>query len=159
VSARSAHEGLRIGLVGATAIWLWLLVVDVIAGAPLHTSGVLGRELLGIIWPSLHTSLLAGVLAFTLVHYALWALVGTLVVRAIAADARSPGVLMLAVVILILLQLAFVGITQIFSETLLRHYAWPALFGGDVIGLLIAGAYLLRRHPELPAQLRRDGNA
>lgn len=158
MSARPTSEAVRFGLIGATAIWLWLLVVDVIAGAPLHTSGVLGRELLGIIWPTLHTSLLAGVLAFTLVHYALWLLLGKLVVRTIAADARSPGILLGATVILILLQLLFVGITQIFNETVLRRHAWPALFGGNVIGFLVAGAYLVRRHPELRAQLRRDGN-
>jgi hypothetical protein len=64
-----------------------------------------------------------------------------------------------ATVVLILLQLLFVGITEIFNETLLRGHAWPALFGGNVIGLLIAGAYLRRRHPELGAQIRGDGNA
>ena len=159
MSARPANEAVRIGIAGATAIWLWLLAIDVIAGAPLHTPGIIGRDLLGIILPGVHTSLLAGVLAFTLAHYALWTVLGMLVVRAIAADAQSPGVLILAIIILILLQLVFVGITQIFDETLLRRHAWPAMLGGNVIGLLIAGAYLLRLHPELPAQLRRDGNA
>ena len=156
--ARPGSEAVRFGLVGATAIWLWLLAVDVIAGAPLHTSGVLGQEVLGIILASVHASLLAGVVAFTIAHYALWQLVGRLVVRAITADARSPGILLGATVIFILLQLLFVGITQIFNETLLRRHAWPALFGGNVIGFLVAGAYLLRRHPELRSQLRRDGN-
>jgi hypothetical protein len=159
MSARPASEALRFGLIGATAIWLWLLALDVIAGAPLHTPGILGRDVLGIIVPSVHASPLAGVLAFTLAHYTLWLLLGRLVVRAIAADVRSPGILVGAIVIFILLQLLFAGITQIFNETLLRHHAWPALFGGNVIGFLIAGAYLLRRHPELRAQLRRDGNA
>lgn len=159
MSARPANEGLRVGFASGTAIWLWLLAVDAIAGAPLHTPGVLGRELLGIIWPTLHTSLLAGVVAFTLVHYALWTLVGTLIVRAIAADARSPGILVGATVILILVQLLFVGLTEIFNETLLRHHAWLALFGGDVIGLLVAGLYVFRRHPELRARLRDEGNA
>jgi hypothetical protein len=151
-------DGVRTGLVGATAIWLWLLAVDVIAGEPLHTSGVLGRDLVGIFLPSLHTSLAGGVVAFTLAHYALWMLLGTLIVRAIAADVRSPGILIMAVFIFTLLQLAFVGITEIFNETQLRRHAWPALFGGNVIGLLVAGAYLARRHPALRAQLRRDGH-
>lgn len=29
-------EGTRVGLAGATAIWLWLLAVDVITGEPLR---------------------------------------------------------------------------------------------------------------------------
>ena len=153
------NEAARVGLVGATAIWLWLLAVDVIAGAPLRTSDVLGRDLLGIFLPGVHASLLGAVFAFTLVHYALWRLLGTLVIRAIAADARTPGVLIVAVFVLTLLQFAFLGITEIFNETQLPGYAWPALFGGNVIGLIVAGVYLVRRHPELSRQLRRDGDA
>ncbi len=159
MSARPAREAVRVGLVGATAIWLWLLAVDLVAGAPMHTSGMIGRDLLGIILPGVHTSLAEGVVAFTIAHYAFWLLLGRLVVRAITADARSPGTLVGATVIFILLQFLFIGITEIFNETLLRGYAWPALFGGNVIGLLLVGAYLFRRHPELPSQLRGDGNA
>lgn len=85
-------------------------------------------------------------------------LLGTLVVCAIAADTRSPGLLIVAVFILTLVQFAFVGITEILNETQLPRHAWPAVFGGNVIGLLVAGTYLVRRHPELPAQLRRDGD-
>lgn len=151
-------EGSRVGLVGATAIWLWLLAVDVITGEPLRTSGLLGRDLLRTLLPGDPPSLLSSVAAFTLAHYALWILLGTLVVRAIAADARSPGLLIVVVFILTLLQFAVVGITLIINETQLPGHAWPALFGGNVIGLLVAGTYLVRRHPALRAQLRRDGD-
>ena len=33
-----------------------------------------------------------------------------------------------------------------------------ALLGGSVIKKGLVGAYLVRRQPELPAQLHRDGN-
>jgi hypothetical protein len=150
-------EGVRAGLIGATAIWLWLLAVDAIAGRPLHTPGTIGRGLLGIILPGAHTALWADVLAFTLVHYALWALFGTLIVRAVVVDVRPPGVLLWAITILVLLQLVFLGITEILAQTALQRYAWPAIFGGNLVGWLVAGSYLLRRHPELPAEFRRDG--
>ena len=151
-------EGARVGLVGATAICVWLLAVDVVTGEPLRTSGVLGRDLLGIFLPGVRPSLLGGVVAFTLAHYALWILLGTLVVRAIAADTRSPGLLIVTVFVLTLVQFVFVGITEILNETQLPRHAWPALFGGNVIGLLLAGTYLVRRHRELPAQLRHDAD-
>jgi hypothetical protein len=150
------REGVRAGLLGATGIWIWLFIVDVITGRLLYTPGRIGRDLLGIIFPGVHTPLWADVLAFTLVHYALWALVGTLIVRAIAADARTPGVLLLVVFVLILLQLGFVGWTEILNETALRGSAWWAIFGGSLVGWLITGLYLRRHHPDLPAQLRRD---
>jgi hypothetical protein len=151
-------EGLRTGFAGATAIWLWLLLVDLIGRMPFHTSGVLGRDLLGIIFPGACVPLWTDVLAFTVVHYALWTLLGRLLVGAIAADARQPGVLILAVYLLILLQLAFVVITAILAQTALPHRAWPAIFGGNVIGLLAAGIYLRHRHPDLRAMLLREGS-
>ena len=43
------------------------------------------------------------------------------------------------------------------AETQLGRHAWDALIGGNVIGLVLVGAYLVR-HPELPAQLRLDGD-
>ena len=124
----------------------------------MHTSGVLGRGLLGIILPGADTPFWADVLAFTIVHYALWALLGTLLVDAIAADARLPGVLILATSLLILLQFALVVITAILAQTALPRYAWPAIFGGSLIGLLTAGLYLRHRHPDLGAMLLREGN-
>jgi hypothetical protein len=151
-------EGLRTGLAGATAIWLWLVVVDFILGTPMHTSGVLGRGLLGIILPGARTAPWTDVLAFTVLHYALWALLGTLLVRAVAADRRQPGVLIFATFLVILLQLAFVPITVMLAQDALRRHAWPAIFGGSVIGFLTAGLYLRHRHPDLGARLRREGN-
>jgi hypothetical protein len=44
------------------------------------------------------------------------------------------------------------------TETQLGRHAWDALIGGNVTGLVLVGAYLVRRHPELAAQLRRDGD-
>jgi hypothetical protein len=157
-AAPRPSEGVRTGLAGATAIWLWLFVLDLIERMPMHTSGVLGRGLLGIVLPGARTSLWADVLAFTVLHYGLWIVLGTLLVGAIAADARLPGVLILATFLLILLQFALVVITAIFAETALPRDAWPAIFGGSLIGLLTAGLYLRHRHPDLGAMLFREGS-
>jgi hypothetical protein len=151
-------EGLRAGFVGATAIWLWLVVIDLIEGMPMHTSGVLGRDLLGIIVPGASTPLWADVLAFSILHYALWSLLGTLLVRAIAADGRQPGVLIFASFLLILLQLAVLVTTAVLAQGALQRHAWPAILGGHLIGLLTAGLYLRHRHHHLWAMLVREGD-
>lgn len=156
---RRPDEGIRTGVVGATAIWLWLVAVDLIAGSPLYTPRVLGRGLLGIILPGASAPLWADVLAFTILHYGLWVLLGTLVVRAVRADVRTPGTLVGAIVIIILLQLGLVGITAMLAQVGLHRMAWPAIFGGNLVGWLATSLYLLRRHPEIPAELRRDDEA
>jgi hypothetical protein len=151
-------EGLRAGLAGATAIWLWLLVVDAIGRAPMRASGVLGRDLLGIILPGAGTPLWADMVAFTVLHYAFWALLGTLLVRAIAADTRQPGVLIFATFLLILLTLAVLATTVVLAQGPIGRNAWPAILGGHLIGLLAMGSYLRHRHPGLWAMLRREGD-
>jgi hypothetical protein len=98
---------------------------------------------------------LADVLAFTVAHFAFWLLLGSLAVRAIQVEAQSPGVLLLAITVLVLLQLATVGITAILAETALHRNAWSVILGGNAVGWLLMGTYLLRRHREL----RRDGEA
>lgn len=153
------REGTRAGFLGATATWLWLLALDVAARSPLHTSGTLGRGLLGIILPGAPVPRWAAVLAFTLLHYSLWALLGRLVARAIRADARTPGMLVGAIVVLVMLQLAVVVVAAMLSQEGLHRLAWPAIIGGNAIGLFVTGAFLLWRHPEIPAELRRDSDA
>jgi hypothetical protein len=155
--APAPHEGLRAGLVGATAIWVWLAVVDLIERTPLHTVEVLGRGLLVFVFQSAPTPLWADVLAFTVVHYALWLVLGRLFVTAIAADTREPGVLIFTIFLLILLSLAIVATTAVLAKTALHGHAWLAVLGGHLIGLVAAGLYLRHRHPDLGAMLRREG--
>ena len=54
------REGATLGLVVATATWIWVAAVDAAAGDPFHTFEVLG-----------------GVLAFTVAHYLLNVLAST----------------------------------------------------------------------------------
>ncbi|HTD69912.1 MAG TPA: hypothetical protein VK647_05625, partial [Gemmatimonadales bacterium] len=51
-SHSSLREGVILGLVVATGIWVWIALVDVIVGEPLRTFAVLG-----------------GVARFTTLHY------------------------------------------------------------------------------------------
>ena len=151
-------EGVRVGLVGATAIWVWLALVDFVARTPLHTSEVLGRGVLVLLFRHMPTPLWADVLTFTLVHYALWALIGRLLALAVALDTRQPGVLIFAIFLLILLMLAVVVSTTLLAQTALPGHAWTSIFGGHLIGLVAASLYLRHRHPDLMARLRREGS-
>jgi hypothetical protein len=150
-------EGVRTGFAAATAVWLWLAVVDLIERTPMHTAEVLGRGLVIFVFRGTPTPLWIDILAFTVVHYALWTLLGILLGKAVAADTRQPGVLIFAIFLLILLLLAVFVSTAVLARTALRGHAWLAILGGHLIGLLAAVLYLRHRHPDLGARLRREG--
>ena len=63
------REGVLLGLLVATSIWLWLAVVDAIAGQPFRTFAVLG-----------------GIVPFTLLHYALCLAYGLAAVAVVHGD-------------------------------------------------------------------------
>jgi hypothetical protein len=66
----------------------------------------------------------------------------------------TPAVLLLAAVVTILVMLALIGITMIFaSGGLGGGFAWLSIYVGSVIGLALAGGYLLRWHPEVRSEL------
>jgi hypothetical protein len=68
--------------------------------------------------------------------------------------ARRPGLLLLAIVILTLLELAALSLTTVLAETGMGAWAWRDVFVGQLVGWVAAWWYLLRRHPQVWAQLR-----
>jgi len=152
------HEGLVVGAIGATAVWAWLLIQDLHARVPLSTPAFLGRGLLSIDTGAAWVPAAAGVVAFTIAHYALWLGVGTLLIAAVRRAARSPSILLAVVLLLILSQFLFVGVTAILAQGRLGADAWRDLLIGDVIGWGAVAWYVLGRHGELRGELARAGD-
>jgi hypothetical protein len=162
VGGHHVLEGVRTGCVGATAVWLWLAVIDAIERTPFRTSALMGRGLLSIevvgdphVPAPGHFSALAGVAAFTVVHYALWIGLGTLAVRAVRAAARTPAVLVLAINLTIGLQVAFAVFAGMMAADGMGAQAWRAVFAGSLVGSAATWWYLVRQHPEMRAQYAR----
>ena len=130
------REGMRLGLLLATATWLWVALVDVAAGRPFHTFSMLG-----------------GVLIFTVVHYALNITYGTILLSAIHGAERTPSLVIALIFGLVTFEGAFAMFTNILVEYSLGETAWIAMFGGSLIATALAVALLSRTHP-LAARLR-----
>ena len=101
------REGLTLGVVVATAIWVWIALVDLIVGQPFHTFTLLG-----------------GIAGFTVMHYLLNAAYGIVIVSAVHKAVHAPS--------------AIFGLGDL---------AWLRVFGGNLVGVAIAIAILVRRHP------------
>jgi hypothetical protein len=132
-----ANEGARLGAIVATSTWLWLAVVDAIAGQPFHTFSVLG-----------------GVVVFTVVHYLLNVAYGKVIVSAVHAAEREPAVMLAVVFGFLMFECAAAMMTVLLSHLGLGDLAWVRIFGGSVLGATIALFVVARNHP-LAAQLHR----
>ena len=126
----SLREGAVLGLVVATVIWLWLVAVDAIVGEPFLTFSILG-----------------GIAGFTVMHYLLNLAYGVSIMSIVHAAGRQPSAIYALGFGFLMLELAFALVTAAFSSGRLGELAWIRLFGGNVIGSVIALAIVMRRHP------------
>jgi hypothetical protein len=132
----SRHEGARLGLIVATVIWVWLALVDAVAGEPFRTASVLG-----------------GIAAFTVVHYLLNVAYGVVIVSAIRGAARTPSLVIAVAFGVLTIEIWFAMVTILLSHLGLGSLAWVRIFGGSVLGGAVAIVLLSRQHPLL-AQVR-----
>ncbi len=125
----SLKEGAGLGLIVASAIWLWLVIVDALAGQPFRTFTVLG-----------------GIVPFTLLHYLLNVVYGVVIVTAIHQAEREPALLMAVAFGFLIVEFAFAMLTVLLSQIGLGALAWVRILGGSLIGALIAFRFLTTRH-------------
>jgi hypothetical protein len=140
VSLSGAHDTLRegtaVGIIVATAIWVWIAGIDAIVGQPFETFTALG-----------------GITAFTVVHYLLNIVYGVVIVSAIHGSAHEPSLALALAFGLVTLEIALAMVTVLLSNLGLGELAWLRIFTGSLIGLVTAIVVLSRRHP-LATQLR-----
>jgi hypothetical protein len=151
---RVGSEGVIVGLLGASAIALWFLIIDTIAGQPLFTPAMLGSA---IFWGARSAADvqigIPTVLAYTMVHVLAFVVVGV-IASAVACQAeRSPSTLFVAVVLFAAFAFGFFTLWFILGPPLLGQLAWWSVAVGDGIAGVIMAFYIWRRHPVLRARL------
>lgn len=148
-------EALSTGLLGAVTVAVWFFVVDLISGSPLRTPGILGSALfMGVTSPDAAVINATTVGLYSILHGAVFFLVGigtTVIVR--AAD-RAPSVLALFIPLTVVLQALFVGGTAILAQFLLGAIAWWAVLGGNLLASFLMGSLLLYWHPVTAKNLK-----
>lgn len=128
---RSRREGITLGLTLATATWLWVAAIDALTGRPFHTFDAFG-----------------GVLLFTLFHYILNIILGSVLVSVVRDAEHTPSAMFGLIFCGILFECGMGMFTNVVSTAAnLGDSAWVALFGGSLVSAAIAITFLLRRHP------------
>lgn len=157
------REGIIAGALGATAVALWFLIVDVIAGRPFFTPLTLGRALFSVLGAiPADESPLVHLAAYTAFHYIAFAGVGIVAALIIHAAEEEPAVLAGALILFLAFEVGFLGFVALLKETTgLGDLAWYQITIGNLLAASAMGTYLWRTHPELRDELRHalDGTA
>ena len=145
-SVGSGLEGIIAGTIGAATLAIWFLILDTVYGRPLYTPAVLGQALFHRgETESLHVPYEA-IIARTWVHWLVFVMFGIIASRLLKAVERNPdlgfGVLLLFVVF----EFGFVGVTTLLAEPVLQALTWPAVLIGNLLTAIAMGGYFWSRH-------------
>lgn len=142
------RRGIVTGFIGATAVAIWFLIVDLIAGHPLYTPHVLGAAVFGVLGPPAGESMATLVVAYTLFHYAAFAVIGIILAAIVSRSDSDPAVLAGLAVFAVIFLVGSFGFTALLSEwTALGNLAWYQIGAANLIALVLMGGYLYRAYP------------
>lgn len=130
-------RGIVAGVVGATTLALWFLIVDAAQGAPFRTPGLLASSILGMDGFESRPGLIA---FYTLIHYAAFVVVGILTVWALSKVRWGPGILLGLVLGFVLFDLVFYSSVYITGIDVVQELGWVEVLAGNLIaGVSIMG--------------------
>lgn len=148
------REGVIAGVLGAVTIAVWFLLVDVFHGHALFTPATLGRGMLSLFGPvpaGANIALL--VIAYTIVHFAAFIVVGLVAALIVDVANREPSILIGFVVLFAAIEVGFYALVGLLQQaTPLGSLAWYNVMIGNVLAAAVMGTYLLRTHPVLRHQ-------
>jgi hypothetical protein len=148
------RDGIIAGVLGATAVALWFLGLDMIYSVPLATPAALGRGLLRVLGPQGSEGRMVFVIVYTLFHYAAFIGAGLLISVIVHFAQREPSVLAGAMMLFVAFEIGFYGLSSALSESpFLGALGWAQVATGNLIAAIVMGIYMWRKHPELKAEL------
>ena len=150
-----ARDGIVAGILGATAVALWFLGLDVVYRHAFATPEALGRGLLRILGPQGTEGPAVFVAVYTVFHYVAFILTGLLVAVIVHVAEREPGVLAGALMLFVAFELGFYALSSALSESpMFGALGWAQVATGNLVAAIVMGIYMWRTHPELGRELR-----
>jgi hypothetical protein len=146
-------RGLMTGLIGAGAVAIWFLLLDLAAGHPFRTPAALGSALLAGSNAEMAASL-GVVAAYTVVHVIAFALAGVIFVMITEQVERTPSFLLLAVLTAIVLEAVVVTSLALGAQWALGTLGVWSVLVANLIAVGSMGWYVWQTHPALRYRLR-----
>ncbi|MDX2122563.1 MAG: hypothetical protein SF070_16085 [Gemmatimonadota bacterium] len=150
-------EGLDAGLIGGSAVALWFLVRDLLAGHPLRTPSVLGELFLyGNPQPDTAGTVFGAVVVYTALHFVLFVAFAVAVAAVVRLSAQSAlarfGLLMLFVIF----ELFFYVAVNLMSATVGALFPMWTVLAANLFAAVAMGFYFRQRYPEMRGVLREE---
>jgi hypothetical protein len=152
-----SREAIITGGLGAGAVAVWFLVRDAALGLPGRTPSILGQVLLfGNQEPVVDSVLLLPLIAYTIVHFASFFLVGALLLW-LVARAETHRIFWVALLqLVVVFEFMFLGILMMFRQGTQGLFpAWTVL-AANGLALVVMLGYALRTHPGMAVLLFRE---
>ena len=147
-------EGTVAGVLGATAVAVFFLIVDYARGRPFLVPAGLGHALLHAMGLARSERMFAHVAAYTVFHYAAFIALGIAAAALLRRAEREPMLMAAGFLIFAVLEIVFYLLGAIISEaSSLGMPAWYFVAGGNMLAAIVMGVYFWRAHPTLGRNL------
>ena len=151
-----AREGAVTGLIGASVVAAWFFIIDLSHGRPLATPSVLGEVFVfGVAQPSFHVINPWAVLAYTIVHVLVFAVIGMGMTSLFHASMVSPLARPALLMGFVTFEFFFLGVTLLYNARTGQVFpAWSVLAANGLAALAMGG-WLWRHHPSIRRSIEK----
>jgi hypothetical protein len=147
---RTLREGITAGILGATAVAVWFLILDTVAGRAFATPAMLGSSLATLFALPGTGSAVAHVIGYTIFHYLAFIIVGMIVAAVINNAENEPSMLIGFMILFVAFEIGWYGWTALLARPeSFGQLAWYQVMVANVIAAAAMGIYMYRRHPSL----------
>lgn len=154
LGSKVVKDGVIVGLIGASVVALWFLIVDMITIQPLFTPAALGSLLLGGASgiTDIDTTVTV-VIGYTIFHFATFIVLGVVLSALVTQAERFPPFVFALVILFIVFETFFIAVVAMLGTWVLDLLAWWSVLVGNLLAAVAMGAYLWRAHPRLRKEL------
>ena len=147
---RTLREGITAGVLGATAVAVWFLILDTVAGRPFNTPAMLGSSLATLFGATGAGPAAMNVIGYTLFHYLAFCVVGIIVAAVINNAEEEPSMLIGFFILFVAFEIGWYGWTALLARPeSFGQLAWYQVRVANLIAAATMGIYMYRRHPGL----------
>ena len=148
-----ARHGITAGVLSATSVAAWFLLIDTLRGRPFFVPAGLGRNFLQF-FGAAPQGVIVPIVAYTLFHYAVFIAVGIVAAAVAERSRREASILAGAFLFFAVVEGAFFGFAAFISASaVIGAHAWLQIVIANLIAVVVMGVYLRRAYPHLPHQL------
>ena len=142
-------EGSSAGIIGATIVAGWFLILDVIAHRPFFTPSVLGQVLLLGRDAPVSTPVPEAIALYSFVHFGAFVGLGVLVTQLVHLAAKEPVFRYLLLILFVVFEVFFIGVAFVFFQDTQGIFSWWAILAANTLAAIGMGLFFWFRHPAL----------